>query len=162
MGVVFFATKGLYNISGLFVIFKCSAHVFFGTCPGLFINSHNAQFYCIKGKWYNRRHHLVLVGQKKNICVWTTDIKLGLNLEPVSLHSAQNCSSSVLKTLQSRCRALKVFYQTSLMPLWNVFYHVYEKNLKWLEIVNISSVSKLELNSSNKFFRFNLQMDVYW
>ena len=78
------------------------------------------------------------------------------------LHFAQNYSSSVLKTLQSRCRALMAFYQTSLLPLCNVFCHVYEKSLKWLEIDNISPVSKHEPKSSNKFFCFHLQMDGYW
>ena len=46
------------------------------------------------------------------------------------LHFAQNYPSSVSKTLQSWCRALRAFYQTSLLPLCNVFCHVYEKSLK--------------------------------
>ena len=38
-----------------------------------------------------------------------------------------------------------------LQPLCNVFCHVYEKSLKWLEIDNISSASKHEPKSSNRF-----------
>ena len=61
------------------------------------------------------------VGADQHFCV---------NKELASLHFAQNYPSSVSKTLQSWCRALKVFYQTSLLPLCNVFCHVYEKSLK--------------------------------
>ena len=43
------------------------------------------------------------------------------------LHFAQNYPNNVSKTLQSWCRALRAFYQTSLLPLCNVFYHVYEE-----------------------------------
>ena len=57
---------------------------------------------------------------------------------------------------------MKVFYQAPLLLLYNVFYNVYEKSLKWLKIDNISSVLKHKPKSSNKFFRFYLQMDVYW
>ena len=64
------------------------------------------------------------------------------------LHFAQNYPSSVSTTLQSRCRALKVFYQRSLLPLCNVFCHVYESSLKLLEIDNISSVSKVSQNQA--------------
>ena len=46
------------------------------------------------------------------------------------LHFVQNYASSVSKNLQSWCRALITFYQTSLLPLCNIFYHVYEKSLK--------------------------------
>ena len=77
------------------------------------------------------------------------------------LHLAQDYPSSVPKNLQSWCRALRAFYQTSLLPLCHVFFHVYEKSLKWLEIHNILSVSKHGLKSSNKFFHFHLQMDWY-
>ena len=55
MSVIFSAAKSLYNIRGLFVIFKCPAGVL-GTCSRFFINGHNALFYFIKGKWYYRRH----------------------------------------------------------------------------------------------------------
>ena len=85
-----------------------------------------------------------------------------VNSRSASLHFAQNYPSSVSNTLQSWCRTLKVFYQTSLMPLCNVFCHVYEKSLIWLEIDNISSVSAHEPKSSDKFFCFHLQMDGYW
>ena len=51
LSVIFSATKVLYNISvlGGLVIFQCPADLL-GTCPRFFINSHNAQFHCIKGK----------------------------------------------------------------------------------------------------------------
>ena len=55
LDVVFSATKGLYNISGLFIIFKCPAGLL-GTCQRFFIDSYNAQFFCIKGKWHGRTH----------------------------------------------------------------------------------------------------------
>ena len=84
-----------------------------------------------------------------------------VSIGPASWRFVQKYSSSVLRTLQSLCRALKVFYQTSLLLLCNVFCHVYERSLKLLEIDNISSVSKHEPKSSDKFFRFHLQMDVY-
>ena len=77
-----------------------------------------------------------------------------------SLHFSQNFPCSVSKTLQSWCRALKVFYQISLLPLCDAFCHVYERNLKLLKIGNISSVSKHELKSSDRLFRFHLQMNV--
>ena len=48
------------------------------------------------------------------------------------LYFLQSYPSSVPKTLQSWCWALMAFYHTSLLPLCNVFCHVYEKNLKWL------------------------------
>ena len=51
LGVVFLTTKGLYNISGLFVIFKCSGDLL-GTCPRYYNNGLNVQFYCIKCKWH--------------------------------------------------------------------------------------------------------------
>ena len=57
MRVIFSATKGLYNISGLFVIFKCPANLL-GTCLGFFIDRHNAQFHCSRGKWHDRRHFI--------------------------------------------------------------------------------------------------------
>ena len=76
------------------------------------------------------------------------------------LHFAPNYPSTVSKTFRSWCKALMAFYQTSLLPLCNVFWHVYEKSLKWLEIDNISFVSKHEPKSSDKFFRFHLQMDA--
>ena len=57
MPVIFSATKGLYNISGLFVIFKYLTH-FSGTRPKFFIDGHNTQFYCIKDKWHDRRHFI--------------------------------------------------------------------------------------------------------
>ena len=79
----------------------------------------------------------------------------------VSLHFAQNYPRSESKTLHSWCRALLAFYQTSLLSLCNIFCCVYEKNLKRLEIDNISSVSTHEPKSSDKFFRFHLQRDVY-
>ena len=66
----------------------------------------------------------------------------------VSLHFAQNYPSNVSKTLQSWCRALKVFYQTSLPPSCNVFCNVYERSLNLLETDNISSASKHAINSS--------------
>ena len=51
LSVIFSATKVLYNISvlGGLVTFQCPADLL-GTCPRFFINSHNAQFHCIKGK----------------------------------------------------------------------------------------------------------------
>ena len=57
LSVIFLAIKVLYNISRLcgLAIFQCSAD-FLGTCPKPFINSHHAQFNCIKGKWHDRRH----------------------------------------------------------------------------------------------------------
>ena len=57
MSVIFSATKVFYNISSLggLAIYQCPTH-FLGTCPKLFINSYNAQFHCIKGKWHDRRH----------------------------------------------------------------------------------------------------------
>ena len=57
MSVIFSTTKVLYNISGLggLAIFKYPPH-FPGTCPRFFINGHNAQLYCIKGKWHHRRY----------------------------------------------------------------------------------------------------------
>ena len=82
------------------------------------------------------------------------------------LHFVQNYPSSVSKTWcrdqKSWCRALKVFYQTSLLPLCNFFCHIYERSLKWLEIDNISSVSRHEPKSSDKVFHFHPQMDGYW
>ena len=84
--------------------------------------------------------------------------KLSVNIELASLaslHLAQNYPSSASKTLQSWCRVLKVFYQTSLLPLCNVFCHIYERNLKLLEIDNISSAWKHEQKSSNKLFHFH-------
>ena len=77
-----------------------------------------------------------------------------------SLHFAQNYPSSVSNALQSWCRALRAFYQRSLLLLCNVFCHVCERSLKQLEIDNISSVSTHEPKSSDKFFHFHLQMDV--
>ena len=57
MNLIFSTTKVLYNISGLggLSIFKCPAD-YPGTCPRLFIDGHNVQFYCIKDKWHDRRH----------------------------------------------------------------------------------------------------------
>ena len=69
------------------------------------------------------------------------------------------CSELSQQCIKSWCRALRAFYQTFLLPLCNVFCHVYENTLKSLEIDNISSVSKHESKSSNKFFHFHLQMD---
>ena len=40
IGVIFSATKGIYNIRCLFVIFKCTAH-FPSACSRLLINGHN-------------------------------------------------------------------------------------------------------------------------
>ena len=42
MSVIFSTARVSYNISGLFVIFKCLTH-FPGTCPGVFIDGHNVQ-----------------------------------------------------------------------------------------------------------------------
>ena len=92
---------------------------------------------------------------------WALVNNVCVNIGPASLHFVQNYPSSVSKTLQSWCRALKVFYQTSLLPLCNVFCHVYERSLKLLETRNISSVSRHKLKSSDKFFHFHLQMDGY-
>ena len=67
LDVIFSATKGLYNIRGLFVIFKCPADLL-GMCPRFFIDDHNTQFNCIKGKWYHGRHtylFAILFGSKK-------------------------------------------------------------------------------------------------
>ena len=75
------------------------------------------------------------------------DIKLGVNRLPC-LYFAQNHPTSVLKTLQSWSRALKVFHQTSLPPLCSVFCHAYEKSLKRLEIGNILSVSNMSKNQA--------------
>ena len=153
-------------------IFQCSTK-FLGICQRFFINSHNAQFHCIKGKWHDRRHLSFLSflflsdHQTRNFVTRKTHkIKHPLTQEAhqhrtslACLHFAQ--IDTLSKTLQSWCRALKVFYQTSLLPLCNVFCHVYERSLKLLEINNISSVSKHELKSSDKFFHFHLQMGVY-
>ena len=46
------------------------------------------------------------------------------------LHLGRNYPSSVSKTLQSECRALRIFYQTPLLRLCIVLCHVYEKTLK--------------------------------
>ena len=101
------------------------------------------------------------VGGRRPI-IGAFEIKRRHRVGPASMCFVPNYLSSVSKTLQSWCRALKVFHQTSLLPLCNVFYHVYERSLKLLEIDNISSVSKHELKISDKFFHFHLQMDVYW
>ena len=55
LSVILSVEKGFYNISGLFVIFQRPAH-FPDTCPRFFIDGHNTQFNCIKGKWHHRRH----------------------------------------------------------------------------------------------------------
>ena len=54
---LFSATKVLYNINDLggLAIFQCPADLL-GTCLRLFIDGHNPQFHCIKGKWHGRRH----------------------------------------------------------------------------------------------------------
>ena len=98
------------------------------------------------------------VARKGSECHWHFCVNIGL----ASLHLAQNYFSSVPKILQSWCSASRAFYQTSLLILCNVFCHVHERSLKWLEIDNISSVSKHEPKSSDKFFHFHLQMDEYW
>ena len=49
LGVVFFTTMIFDNVSSFFVVHWCSADLV-STCPRFFINSHNAQFHCIKGK----------------------------------------------------------------------------------------------------------------
>ena len=102
----------------------------------------------------------VIVGLWAGVDWWWMRLKLSINIGLVSLCFVQIYPSSVSKTLQSWSRALKVCHQTSLLPLCNVFYHDYERSLKLLEIDNISSVSKHEPKSSNKFFHFHLQMDV--
>ena len=92
----------------------------------------------------------------KKFCLWTTHIKLSvrryINIELTSLHFAQSYSGAVSKTLQSWYRALKTFYQTSLLPLCNVFCHVHEKSLKLLRIGNILFVSKHQPNQATNSF----------
>ena len=57
MGVIFSATKVLYNINdlGCLAIFHCPADLL-GTCLRLFIDGHNPQFHCVKDKWHGRRY----------------------------------------------------------------------------------------------------------
>ena len=179
LGDIFWAAVGLYDICSFWcfcIIFQLLAH-FPGVDPRLFIDLCNTQFYCIKKNWHDRRHfyynfgpgwgHCWSVGRNQPIMgvfktFFVSDIKLSVNIELASLYFAQNYPSSVSKTLQPWCRVLNVFYRTSLLPLCNVFSHVYERSLKLLEIANISSASGHEPKSSGKFFHFQLQMDVYW
>ena len=84
-----------------------------------------------------------------------------VSIGPASWRFVQKYPSSVLRTSQSFCRALKVFYQTSLLLLCNALCHAYERSLKLLEINNILSISKHGLKVSDKFFHFDLQMDGY-
>ena len=106
---------------------------------------------------------IIISGPSKVIFhMWAgADRHFCVNVKLASLHYDQNCPSSVPKTLQSWCRALRDFYRTSLLPLCNAFCHVYEKSLKRLEIDNISSVSKHEPKSNVKFLHFHPQMDGY-
>ena len=109
-----------------------------------------------------QRRHLYYNSMPRRGHFFVSNIKLSVNIGPASLHFVQNYPSSVSKTLQSWCRALKDFRCTPWLLLCNVFYHAYKRSLKLLEIDKISSVSKHEPKSSEKFFHFHLEMDKYW
>ena len=76
MSVIFSGTEVSYNISGLggLAIFKCLTH-FPGTCPRFFIDGHNSQFHCIKGKWHDRRHFICSSFWSKIFCIRSLDTK---------------------------------------------------------------------------------------
>ena len=47
-----------------------------GTRPRFFINDHNAQIHCIKGKWHDRRHlYFVILFGSEYFCIWSSDTK---------------------------------------------------------------------------------------
>ena len=77
-----------------------------------------------------------------------------------SLHFAQNYLSSVSKILQSCYRALKVFYQTSLLSLCNLFCQVYERSLKRLKIDNISRHDMSQNQVTNSFIFIFKWIDI--
>ena len=57
LGVVFF-TKIILTMFAVFCCTVVPAHIP-GTSPGLAIDGHNVQIYCVKSKWHNRRHFII-------------------------------------------------------------------------------------------------------
>ena len=151
--LIFLRNKPLYCFGSiLFVVPNRLINILWYKTLTYFFDINRPHMFTIKIEWFNN---------------WTLSWKAHLyynfkHWRGHSLHFAQNYPSSVSKTLQSWCRALKAFYQTFLLLLCNVFCHVYERSLKLLETNNISFVSKHELNLSKKFFHSHLQMDRYW
>ena len=86
MSVIFFTAKVLYNISrfsGL-AIFQHPVH-FPGTCPRFFIDSHNVQFYCIKGKGITEDIFICSSFWSKFFCIWSPDTKKSMLISTIFL-----------------------------------------------------------------------------